>query len=84
MQAQQAELIRQGEVMTRAVEATGEVIKLEKALNDNLQALAGAKNFEETVMSLAAAIHLLNSRLTRTPHDGRVTLQEAAVKDRAA
>jgi biopolymer transport protein ExbB/TolQ len=76
MQVQQAELIRQGEVMARAVEATGEVIKLEQVLNDNLRALAGAKNFEDTVMSLAAAIHLLNTRLGRSPHEGRVTLQE--------
>jgi hypothetical protein len=36
---------------------------LEQKLNDNLQALAGSKNFEDTVMSLAATIHLLNSRL---------------------
>jgi hypothetical protein len=76
MQAQQSELIRQGEVMSRAMQATGEVIKLEQALNDNLRALAGARNFEDTVMSLAAAIHLLNTRLGRSPHEGRVTLQE--------
>ncbi len=77
MQSQQSELIRQGQVMTRAVEATGEVLKLEQALNDNLQALAGAKNFEDTVMSLAAAIHLLNTRLARAPQEGRVALQDA-------
>jgi biopolymer transport protein ExbB/TolQ len=63
LHAQQQELIRQGEVMTQAVRAAGEVTALEKALNQNLNALAGSKNFEDTVMSLAAAIHLLNTRL---------------------
>jgi biopolymer transport protein ExbB/TolQ len=84
MQSQQAELLRQGEVMARAVEATGDVIKLETALNDNLRALAGARNFEDTVMSLAAAIHLLSTRLGSTPHEDRIMLQEPAAKTRAA
>lgn len=63
----QTTLARQGEVLGRAIEATGQVVKLEEALNRNLAALAGAKNFEETVMSLAAAIHLLNARLADRP-----------------
>jgi biopolymer transport protein ExbB/TolQ len=62
---QQTEMARQGELMTQAIQAAGEVVQLERALNNNLSALAGAKNFEETVMSLAAAIHLLNARLGR-------------------
>ena len=49
--------------MERTVQATHEVEKLEDALNRNLAALAGAKNFEQTVLGLAAAIHLLNARL---------------------
>ena len=49
--------------MTQAIRAAGEVVSLEKALNQNLNALAGSKNFEDTVMSLAAAIHLLNTKL---------------------
>ena len=67
MQAQQKELIRQGELMLQVVQATGQVITLEKSLNDNLKALAGAKNFEDTVMSLSAAIHLLSTRLGGPP-----------------
>jgi len=63
LHSQQEELARQGDVMTQVLQATGEVIKLEQALNDNLRGLAGARHFEETVMSLSAAIHLLNSRL---------------------
>jgi biopolymer transport protein ExbB/TolQ len=68
--AQQQELGKQGEMMTQAIRAAGDVVQLERALNNNLSALAGSKNFEETVMSLAAAIHLLNNRLGRpdVPH----------------
>jgi biopolymer transport protein ExbB/TolQ len=71
LHAQQQELVKQGEVMARVVEATGEVVKLETTLNQNLKLLAGAKNFEDTVMSLAAAIHLLNTRLGASDADRR-------------
>jgi hypothetical protein len=63
----QAEMVRQGEVMQRAVEACGDVTRLEDSLNHNLSALAGAKHFEQTVMSLAAALNLLGARLAETP-----------------
>lgn len=65
----QAGLARQVETITRAVEATGQIARLEEALNRNLAALAGSRNFEQTVMSLAAAIHLLNARLAPGPAD---------------
>lgn len=83
LHAQQQEMGRQGELMTQAVRAAGEVVQLERALNNNLSALAGAKNFEETVMSLAAAIHLLNARLGRadSPH---VELSAPQPRSRAA
>lgn len=84
LHAQQQELVRQGELMTQAVRAAGEVIQLEQALNQNLAALAGAKNFEDTVMSLAAAIHLLNSRLSHLAEVPHVALASASVKGRAA
>jgi biopolymer transport protein ExbB/TolQ len=85
MQEQQRELIRQGEVMGEVVQATGDVIKLEKSLNENLQALAGAKNFEDTVMSLSAAIHLMSTRLgTGAAQTPAVELQASTSKDRAA
>lgn len=66
MHDQQLEMKRHTELITRAVQATGEVLKLEQALNQNLKSLAGARHFEETVMSLSAAIHLLNARLGPT------------------
>ncbi len=61
--AQQQQLVQQGQVLLKVVEATGEVARLEDALNRNLASLAGSQNFEQTVDSLAAVIHLLNSRL---------------------
>jgi biopolymer transport protein ExbB/TolQ len=66
MAALQAELSRQTEIIQQAVRASGEVARLEDALNHNLAALSGAKHFEQTVMSLAAAINLLNARLSET------------------
>lgn len=66
MRAQHAELSRHSEILLEVVRATGDVVRLEQALNSNLAALAGAKNFEDTVMSLSAAIHLLTTRLGRT------------------
>ncbi|MFO0902090.1 MAG: MotA/TolQ/ExbB proton channel family protein [Pirellulales bacterium] len=63
---QLAEIRRQGEVLSQAIQATGEVVQLERALNENLAALAGSRNFEDTVMSLSAAIHLLTTRLGKS------------------
>ena len=85
LQTQQQELSKQGEVMARAVEATGEVIRLETSLNRNLKSLAGAKNFEDTVMSLAAAIHLLNTRLGAAESETqRIDLTQEPAEGRAA
>jgi biopolymer transport protein ExbB/TolQ len=64
---QQTELVKQGQVFREIVAATGEVKRLETALNENLTALAGEKHFEDTVMSLAAAIQLLSVRLGDVP-----------------
>ena len=74
--------------MRQAIDATGRVTQLQDALNSNLNALAGSKNFEDTVMSLAAAIHLLNSRLGATNSEAGVQLEgkqlDASAKGRAA
>lgn len=63
LRSQQAELARQGQTLLQVLEATGEVTRLEEVLNRNLHALSGAQNFEETLLSLSAAIHLLSARL---------------------
>lgn len=84
LHAQQQEMSRQGELLHKALAATADVMKLEQALNLNLSALAGSQNFEETVMSLSAAIHLLNARLTSTGETRHIDLQKPSVQGRAA
>ncbi len=84
LREQQAEMAKQGAVMTRALEATGDVIKLEDALNQNRRTLAGAKHFEETVMSLSAAIHLLNTRLGSVDRVASVDLTRSATNEKPA
>ena len=75
MHAQQSELVRHTEVLNKAVAATAEVLKLEDALNRNLQTLSSAGHFEEAVMSLSATIHLLNNRLIQNSTCDRVDLK---------
>lgn len=83
--SQQSELVRQGEVLARVVDATGQVTKLEDTLNRNLAALAGSQNFEETLMSLAAAIQLLSARLGPSGRSGpHVSLSKARSEHTAA
>ncbi|MGL6197192.1 MAG: MotA/TolQ/ExbB proton channel family protein [Thermoguttaceae bacterium] len=60
----QENVIRQTDVLRNVIEATGQITRLEDRLNQNLAALGGSRNFEETVNSLAAVIHLLNSKFT--------------------
>lgn len=85
MRGQQEEMVKQAELMSQIVKATGDVVGLEKALNDNLRELSGAKNFEDTVMSLSAAIHLLNARLGKSPDETpHIELRKTAPKGRAA
>jgi len=66
--AQHEQLTEQGTILLKVVEATGEVANLEHSLNRNLETLAGKQHFEETVQSLAATIHLLNSRMSGSGH----------------
>lgn len=56
-------LEKHSEAMVGAMRAVDEIGSLEAALNRNLKALAGAKNFEETVLLLSSSIRLLNARL---------------------
>jgi len=65
---QHEQLTEQGTILLKVVEATGEVANLEHSLNRNLETLAGKQHFEETVQSLAATIHLLNSRMSGGGH----------------
>lgn len=60
---QQEQLVRQGDVLLRVVDATGQIKKLEDTLNHNLAALDKSQNFQESALSLSAAIQLLCARL---------------------
>lgn len=86
MRSQQAEMVKQGDVMRQAIDATGRVQTLQQALNENLRALAGAQNFEETVMSLSAAIQLLSARVGHAKGADQVALEadSSEAKGRAA
>ncbi len=63
MRGQQVELVKQGDLMLQAINATGEVTKVQHALNENMRSLSLMGKFDETVMSLSAAINILNARL---------------------
>jgi biopolymer transport protein ExbB/TolQ len=60
---QQEQLVRQGDVLLKVVNSTGQIKKLEGALNQNLSTLQRAYNFEEMALNLSAAIQLLSARL---------------------
>ncbi|MEX0643397.1 MAG: MotA/TolQ/ExbB proton channel family protein [Pirellulales bacterium] len=69
---QQEQLVKQSDVLLRVVDATGQIRKLEEALNGNLSALQRGYNFEEITESLTAAIGLLNTRLRHIPANTRI------------
>ena len=84
LQMQQQKMAEQGDTLIKVVNAAGEVIQLEAALNQNLNALAGSRNFEDLVMSLSAAIHLLSARLGTADMVNSTNSQTAARKGQAA
>jgi len=80
----QNSLAQQAETMGRILQATGDVEQLQDVLNRNLAALAGAKNFEQTVLGLAAAIHLLNGRMVESASVPAVQLESKRRTSKAA
>lgn len=63
--AQQEQLVKHTEVLLKVIEATGQIRRLEDALNSNLSALASSQSFEEAANTLSAAVQLLSARLGR-------------------
>jgi len=61
MLALREETVRQTETVREVLGANSQLLQMEERLRENLSTLANVGNFEETVNSLAAAIHLLNS-----------------------
>jgi len=55
------ETVRQTETIREILGTNAQLLQLEERLRENLSTLATVGNFEETINSLAAAIHLLNS-----------------------
>jgi hypothetical protein len=62
----------QAQVLAKLHEGEGELVRLQEAMQQNLQTLAGAGTFEEAVQSLTAAIHLLTARTSPAPVAGVV------------
>ena len=72
-------------MLTQVVAATGQVARLEEALNGNLASLAAAQHFDETMSSLSAAVHLLIARLAQVSPDApSIALPGAARSSKAA
>lgn len=65
---------KQVEVLAQTVEATGQIARLEEALNRNLAALTASGQFEQALASLTAAIHLLHARV------GQLALEKPGVQ----
>jgi hypothetical protein len=83
--AQQLELSKQSDILLQVVDATGQVTRLEEALNRNLAALGGAQHLQETLLNLSAAINLLNARLGNVaPGSPQVGLRKSSSVEKAA
>jgi len=80
----QASLSHQAEVLERAIAAAGQVSTLEDALNRNLTQLRGANHFEQTAVSLAAAVQLLAARLGEPDLPDRIRLSGDETDQQAA
>jgi hypothetical protein len=78
---QQEQLVRQGDVLLKVVDATGQIRTLEETLSHNLAAVQKTSNFEEMAINLSAAIQLLSARLGHFPSAAR--LREVAGGDAA-
>ena len=81
-------LARQTEAIQGVVNANLQLVKLEERLNDNLAVLGQVGHFEETVNSLAAAIHLLNGKhltgTSRLVNIGNTSIGNKGEKNSAA
>lgn len=74
--AHQEQLVKQGEVLLKVVDSTGQINKMEQSLSRNLETVGRVHNFEETLMSLAAAIQLLSAKVGK-PAAGDSTLPQS-------
>jgi biopolymer transport protein ExbB/TolQ len=61
----QSGITKQANAIQNIAETSSQLVKLEERLKENLAAIAQTGNFEETVNSLTAAIHLMSSKQLR-------------------
>ncbi len=59
----QSSIEERTELLLKAVESSQVLLALQEVLNRNLSTLASSRQFEELIMSLTAAIHLLTARV---------------------
>jgi hypothetical protein len=67
----QKTLIGQTELLEKVVDATRDVAALERVLDSNLAALTATGRFDETLLTLSAAVQLLAARAGDTSADSR-------------
>jgi phosphosulfolactate phosphohydrolase-like enzyme len=63
MEAQQAKMASQTDLLASVVDATRDLKSLETALNENLASLSASGHFEEVLATLAASTQLLATRV---------------------
>ncbi|MDR2345950.1 MAG: MotA/TolQ/ExbB proton channel family protein [Planctomycetaceae bacterium] len=61
----QTGITKQSDALQKITDTSGQLIKLEEQLKENLASITQTANFEELVNSLTAAIHLLSSKKLR-------------------
>jgi len=81
----QKTLLGQTELLERVVDATRDVAALERTLDSNLASLTATGRFEETLVTLCAAVQLLAARTSDTASEPRhVDLQGTRRSGKAA
>jgi biopolymer transport protein ExbB/TolQ len=63
---QLGELNRQSDMLSKILEGEGNLSRLQEKLSDNLDSVRSTENFENTMHSLTAAVHLLTARASNT------------------
>ena len=84
MQAQQLALTRQGDTLLQTLEKINHVAGLQESLDRNIASLSVVHQLDETVMSLSAAINLLNARLSQAESPRPLRVLNESKSSRAA
>ena len=82
MRDQQAELARQGDILLKTIEGSADITRLQRALNNNLDALNQTQHLEDTLTNLTGAVNLFTSRLADAAERPRLRLYDVDGDDR--